>query len=61
MTVLLTLMVTMMSMVDGDASDDHDNWWTSLMAMRTMMVMMMVMLYGDHGDDHDQGQILHFV
>ena len=58
---MLTLMVMMMSMVDGDAAGDHDNWWTSLMVMRTMMVMMMVMLYGDHGDDHDQGQILHIV
>ena len=54
-------MVTMTSMVDGDASDDHDNWWTSLMVMRTLMVMLMVMLHRDHGDDHDQGQILHIV
>ena len=58
---MLTLMVMMMSMVDGDAAEDHDSCWTSLMVMRTMMVMMMVMLYGDHGDDHDQGQILHIV
>ena len=59
--VLLTLMVTMASMVDGDASDDRDDWWTSLMVMRTLMVVMMVMLHRDHGGDHDHGQILHIV
>ena len=59
-TVMLTLMVVMMSMVDGDAADDHDNCWTSMMVMRTMMVMMM-MLECDDGDDHDKGQTLHIV